>query len=94
MKKKWIVFLALMFVLSPFIVATAGDLEDGMDSAGQEIGKGLEPVGEDVNYLGRSMFYGIGAIVIAPFRFVQDAINAIAQGTSNEKLWDHTNLLH
>ena len=82
-------FLAAM--LLSFSVLDAGEIKDDLSATGEEIGKTLEPVGEDADFVGRSMFYGIGAIVIAPFRFVQDAINAIFQAMSNEKLWDHTN---
>ena len=90
MSKHGLWSLVLALVLNSSLLQ-AGELKDDLSQTIEETGKGLEPVGEDADYLGRSMFYGIGAIVIAPFRFVQDAINAISQATSNEKLWDHTN---
>ena len=91
MTKRLICGLMAILFLASAGLACAGAVKDGMDSAGQAVGKGLEPVGEDVDYLGRSLFFGIGAVVAAPFRFVQDVINAVFQGVAHEKLWDHTN---
>ncbi len=91
MIKRAMMSVGLVLLLSCPVLLQAGAVKEGLSSASDQVGKGLEPVGEDVDYLGRSAFYGLGAIAIAPFRFVQDVINAISQGTSNEKLLDHTN---
>ena len=88
---KRIFFAVLSALLLNLSVLHAGEVKDDVSATAEELGKTLEPVGEDADYLGRSAVYGIGAIVVAPFRFVQDMINAFCQGASNEKLWDHTN---
>ena len=91
MIKRSILGLIVILFLACSGAVHAGAVKDGVDSAGQAVGKGLEPVGEDVDFFGRSLFFGIGAVVAAPFRFVQDVINAVSQGMAHEKLWDHTN---
>ena len=68
-----------------------GAIKEGVETAARETKEDLEPLGEDADFLGRSLFYGIGAVVVAPFRFAQDVLNALAQGASGEKIVDHPN---
>ena len=69
----------------------AGAIKEGVETAAKETKEDLEPLGEDVDFLGRSLFYGLGAVLAAPFRLAQDVFNAISQGASGEKIADHTN---
>ena len=91
MKNRFLAGALLALLLSGPLVAQAGIVKDGLSSTSENVGNGLAPVGEDVDYLGRSLFYGIGAALAAPFRLLQDIFNGISQGAANEKLCDHTN---
>ena len=91
MKKRLLGRVLLALLLSGPVLVHAGILKDDLNEASETAGKGLEPVGEDADYLGRSIVYGIGAIAVAPLRFLQDVFNGISQGAANEKLSDHTN---
>ena len=81
-----IVLLVLLLMFS-FRVAAIAQTDATVAQPAEE-SRGL---GEDLDCLGRSLVYGIGAVVIFPFRLAQDMLNAFFQGTSHEKLWDHTN---
>ena len=47
--------------------------------------------GETLDHAGRSLVYGLGALLVAPLRLLQDIFNGISQGAAHEKFCDHTN---
>ena len=91
MKKRWIVGMLCVVLLGATASLQAGAIKDGASDVGQGVVTAAEPVAEDADFAGRSVFWGLGALVAIPFRWLQDAFNAMSQGAANEKFVDHTN---
>jgi hypothetical protein len=89
--KHLLIFLCCAMFIAQGSILHAGALKDEMKTIGENVGEDLKPLAQDVDYAGASVFRGIGAVAVAPLRFLQDVFDAISQGAAKEKLWDHTN---
>ncbi len=87
-------FLAVLMMGLALIVAeqaTAQDAKEVDKTQNQYPENPLQPLGDGLDRVGRTAVFGIGAIIAAPLRFVQDVINGVSQGAAGEKASDHTN---
>ena len=86
MKKLFFVLMLCMVFLSGIASANVTDAPTASGVSQPE-----ESVGETLDHAGRSLVYGLGALLVAPFRLLQDIFNGVSQGAAHEKFCDHTN---
>ncbi len=89
--KNFLAVLMLGLVLGVSESAVAQDAKEAGNTQNQYPENPLQPLGDGLDRVGRTAVFGIGAILAAPLRFVQDVINGVSQGAAGEKAWDHTN---